>query len=380
MRTETNAGVGTEPGAGRLLALDALRGFTMFWIIGGDSIGHVLGQTKPAGWTGKLFEQLEHVAWEGFRFYDLIFPMFVFIVGVSLVFSLTRVKAEGGHGAAVRRIVRRTVLLYVLGILYYGGWGEGWSQVRLLGVLQRIALSYGATALLFLYFKPRGLAVWCAGILLGYWALLGLVPVPGIGAGHYAEGQNLVNWVDANYLPLRKWDGTHDPEGLLSTLPAIGSCLLGVFAGMLMRDGRWTPREKVSCLVVGGVVGVFAGVVWGLEFPIVKKLWTSSYVLLAGGCSALFLALFYWLIDLKGWRLWAQPFVWIGLNPILIYLLCNVIRFDDVSARVLGGPVRDFLDQRIAMGFGGVMISVGGMLLAVGVCWFLHRRRLYLRL
>ena len=147
-----------------------------------------------------------------------------------------------------------------------------------------------------------------------------------------------------------------------------------------MRDGRWTPREKVSWLVVGGIAGLFAGLVWGMEFPIIKKLWTSSYVLVAGGCSALLLALFYWLIDLRGWRTWAQPMVWIGLNPIAIYLLSNVIRFDELSARVLGGPVQEFLDQRVAAGFGAVLISIGGMLLAVGVCWLLHRRKVYLRL
>jgi predicted acyltransferase len=306
--------------------------------------------------------------------------MFVFIVGVSLVFSLTRVHAQGGRGAAVRRIVRRTLILYLLGIIYYGGWGGGWDQVRLLGVLQRIALCYGATALLFLYFEPRGLAFWCAGILLGYWALMALVPVPGVGAGHYEEGRNLANWVDANFLPLRKWDGDHDPEGILSTLPAIGTCLLGVFAGILMRDARWTRREKVSWLTVGGVGCVVLGLIWGIEFPIIKKLWTSSYVLLAGGLSALFLALFSWLIDIRGWRIWAQPFVWIGLNPIAIYLLSNVVKFDELAARVLGGPVQGFLDERIVSGAGAVAISLGGMLLAVGVCWFLHRRRLYLRL
>jgi predicted acyltransferase len=380
MQTELNPRLEQGTGQGRLMSLDALRGFTMFWIIGGDSIGHVLSETKPSGWIALLCQQLDHVGWEGFRFYDLIFPMFVFIVGVSLVFSLTRVDARGGRPAAVRRIVRRTVLLYCLGIFYYGGWGQGWDQVRLLGVLQRIALCYGAAALLFLYFRTRGLALWCAGILIGYWLLLTFVPVPGVGAGQFAEGQNLANWVDANYLPLRKWDGDHDPEGMLSTLPAIGTCLLGVLAGLLMRDGRWTPREKVTWLVGGGLAAVLAGLLWGLEFPIIKKLWTSSYVLLAGGLSALFLALFYGVIDLRGWRGWAQPFVWIGLNPIAIYMLSNLIRFDEVSARVLGGPVQQFLDQHIASGLGAVVVSVGGMLLAVWICWFLHQRKVYLRL
>jgi predicted acyltransferase len=380
MQMDTNACPESGSNPGRLMSLDALRGFTMFWIIGGDSIGFALAESRPTGWLGALCEQLEHVTWEGFRFYDLIFPMFIFIVGVSIVFSLTRVNAQGGRPAAVRRILRRTMLLYLLGIFYYGGWAKGWDDVRLLGVLQRIALCYGAAALLFLYFRPRGLAWWCGGLLLGYWALMALVPVPGMGAGQYAEGQNLANWIDSQFLPLRKWDGDHDPEGLLSTLPAIATCLLGVFAGLLLRDGRWTPREKVSWLTVGGVVGVVGGLVWGLEFPIIKKLWTSSYVLLAGGLSALFLAWFYWLIELQRWQTWAQPFVWIGMNPITIYLLSNVIRFDDVAARALGGPVQGFLDRQVAAGFGAVMISIGGMLLAMGICWLLHRRKLYLRL
>ncbi|MCL4177055.1 MAG: DUF1624 domain-containing protein [Verrucomicrobia bacterium] len=377
---DANAGPESGSNPGRLMSLDALRGFTMFWIIGGDSIGHALAESRPTGWLAALCEQLEHVTWEGFRFYDLIFPMFVFIVGVSIVFSLTRVNAQGGRPAAVRRILRRTLLLYLLGIFYYGGWAKGWDDVRLLGVLQRIALCYGAAALLFLYFRPRGLAWWCGGLLLGYWALMALVPVPGIGAGQYAEGQNLANWVDGQFLPLRKWDGDHDPEGLLSTLPAIGPGWGGFSAGLLVRVGGGPRGGGGAGVGGGGGGGGGGGLVWGLEFPIIKKLWTSSYVLLAGGLSALFLALFYWLIELQRWQTWAQPFVWIGMNPITIYLLSNVIRFDDVAARALGGPVQGFLDRQVAAGFGAVIISIGGMLLAMGICWLLHRRKLYLRL
>lgn len=380
MQTTPAADSAPAPTSGRLMSLDALRGFDMFWILGGDSIGHALAHAHTAGVMAVAATQLNHVAWEGFRFYDLIFPLFVFIVGVSLVFSLSKIREHGGRPAAVRRIVRRTLLLYGLGILYYGGWQNGWDSIRWLGVLQRIALCYGATALLFLTCRPRTLLGWCVGLLLSYWALMCFVPVPGIGSGSLAEGKNLANWIDAQFLPGKKWDGDHDPEGLLSTLPAIATCLLGVFAGLLLRDPRKDPRQKTFWLLGAGIAGVTLGFLWDLQFPVIKKLWTSSYVLVAGGFSALFLASFYWLIDVRQWRAWAQPFVWVGLNPITIYLLGNVLAFDDIAGRVLGGPVTEFINGRVGLGWGEVCISLAGMLLAVGLCGFLHRRRLYLRL
>src|SRR5262249_45751666 len=158
--------------------------------------------------------------WEGFAFYDLIFPLFIFVAGVSLVFSLGKLLRRSGRPAAIRRIVSRTVILFLFGVLYYGGISQGVDHVRLLGVLQRIALAYGFGAIAFCPLGPRGLVVACATLLVGYWALMSFVPVPGVGAGHFEEGRNLANYLDSRYLPLRKWDGDHDPEGLLSTLPA----------------------------------------------------------------------------------------------------------------------------------------------------------------
>jgi predicted acyltransferase len=365
----------------RLMSLDALRGFDMFWIMGGDTIGHALEKMSAAdsGIVHLLATQLNHVAWEGFRFYDLIFPLFVFIVGVSLVFSLTKIVETEGRPAAVKRIVRRAALLWFIGVLYYGGWSEGVDRIRLVGVLQRIALCYLFAGLFFVYLKPRGLLIALVSLLAGYWAMLTFIPVPGLEHASFEEGKNLTNWVDAQYLPFRKWDGTHDPEGLLSTLPAIGTCLLGVFAGLLMRDPRWTAERRVQVLLGAGIAAILLGHVWGLQFPVIKKLWTSSYVLIAAGWSAILFAAFYWIIDVKGISRWAQPFVWIGLNPITIYLLGNLINFDALAARVLGGPVQAFADG-LSNGLGLVVISVGGMLLSVLVCWYLHRRKLYLRL
>ncbi len=365
----------------RIASVDALRGFDMMFIMGGDSIGHAMEQMKAAesGVLYVLATQLNHVAWEGFRFYDLIFPLFVFIAGISLVFSLTKIVENEGRAAAVRRVIRRGFLLWFIGVLYYGGWSKSIEGIRLLGVLQRIGLCYLFAGLLFLYCKPRGLLIALGSLLLGYWALLTFIPAPGQDQVSFAEGMNLTNWIDSKYLPFFKWDGTHDPEGLLSTLPAIGTCLLGVFAGMFLRDPRTTGGRKALYLAGAGVAAIVLGHLWGLQFPVIKKLWTSSYVLVAAGWSAVLLAVFYWLIDVKGHARWAVPFIWIGLNPITIYLLGNVMSFDEIMGRVLGGPVKAWADG-ISQGLGDVLISLGGMGLAVFICYYLHRRKLYIRL
>ena len=370
----------------RLASLDALRGFDMMFIMGGDTIGHAMEHLKAAesGPLHILAAQLNHVAWEGFRFYDLIFPLFVFIAGVSLVYALSKAVERDGREGAAKRVVKRAMILFVLGVFYYGGWGnelegrQGIEGVRLLGVLQRIALCYLFAGLLYLYLKPRGIVVTLAAILGGYWALLCFVPMPGMEQVSFEEGKNVVNWFDSKFLPLFKWDGSHDPEGLLSTIPAIGSCLIGVLVGIFMRDEKSSPQEKVKRLAITGGVLVLLGHAWGWQFPIIKKLWTSSYVLVAAGWSMLLLAGFYWIIDVRGQSRWSQPFVWIGLNPIAIYLLGNVMSFDALGRRVLGGPVKALADS-LSNGLGDVIISIAGILLAVLVAMFLHRRRIYLR-
>ena len=366
--------------SGRLMSLDALRGFDMLWILGADTIGGAVLGVQGGPLLRAIGTQLDHVAWEGFRFYDLIFPLFVFMVGVSIVFSLTRMVEREGRPAALGRILRRTLLLYILGIFIYGGFSTPYEQIRLLGVLQRIALCYGITAVLFLYLRPRALAVVGVGLLLGYWALLALVPAPGETTVSFAEGRNVVNWFDSQYLPLRKWDGTHDPEGILSTVPAVVSCLLGVFAGLCMKDGRRTERQKVLWLASAGIALLAAGYGWGLVFPIVKKLWTSSYVLVAGGWSLLLLAAFHEVIEIRGWRRWAAPFVWIGMNPIALYVVAHVVSFNNLSERLVGGGVARFLDARVVPGVGELVISVTGILLCVWLARFLYMRQIFIRL
>src|SRR6185312_917674 len=200
------------PRAGRLVSLDALRGFDMFWIIGADDVIHALA--RATGWpaANDLAYQFDHSAWAGFRFYDLIFPMFVFIVGTSAVFALGKRLATKGRGAAVRHVIVRGVILYLFGILYYGNRADTYFDPRLMGVLQRIAIAYTATGLLFCFFSPRVLAGVLVGLLAAYWAVMSFVPAPGQKHVSFDPGQNIANWVDMHYLPFYKWDPEQRPR------------------------------------------------------------------------------------------------------------------------------------------------------------------------
>jgi predicted acyltransferase len=366
--------------AERLMSLDALRGFDMMWIVGADALGHALAQLNAGPVVETMATQLDHVAWAGFRFYDLIFPLFVFMIGVAITFSLGRLVERHGRRAAVLRIVRRTCLLYLLGLLYYGGISKGFDQIRWLGVLQRLALCYGFTGICFVYLSRRALAVTTVALLIGYWAMLTFIPVPGFGAGDFAEGHNLTNWIDQHYLAGFRWDGDHDPEGILSTLPAFASCLLGLFAGLHLQNQKWSRSRRAALLAAAGIVSLAVGYAWGLQFPIVKKLWSSSFVLVAGGWSALLLALFYYVIDVRGIRTWAIPFTWIGTNALTIYLISNVVDFNTLSKRFAGGGVESWFDSRLGAHAGGVILALVGLTLCFFICRFLHRRQVFLRL
>lgn len=365
-----------QPVRPRLMSVDALRGFDMFWIVGADELVDGVRQASDNGFWQGVARQLEHCAWAGFHFEDLIFPLFVFIVGVSLVFSLTRLMVEEGRDAAVKRIIRRALFLYLLGIFYYGGLGTPLHEIRLLGVLQRIALAYAFAGLIFCFFKLRGQIAWCAGLLVGYWALMTFVPVPGGGAGDFAEGHNLANWFDRHYLPLRKWDGDHDPEGILSTFPAIASCLLGVLAGQWLRDAKRGVSAKAGCLAAAGLAMVLLGWLWNFQFPVIKKIWTSSFVLVAGGYSCLLLAAFHQVIEAWHWRKWAQPFVWIGMNPITIYMIYALVDIGAIDRRLIGGPWRQLYLGR----FSALAGAAAGMAITFGIAHFLYRRKIFLRL
>lgn len=361
--------------SGRIASIDALRGFDMFWITGGEGLIHSLYKALPGPVMAALDNQFHHVPWEGFRFYDLIFPLFLFVVGVVLPFSLTRRLEKGANRRELyRHIVQRLFLLFFLGLVYNGLLDLNFHELRLAGVLQRIALCYFLAAVIVMNTRVRGQALWAGGILIAYWAIMALVPVPGVGAHVLTPEGNLSAYVDQRLLPRPYCCYEYgDNEGILSTLPAISTCLLGVLAGHWLRSSR-SPSRKTLGLVMAGVASLLAALLWNPVFPIIKNIWTSSYVLYAAGWSLLLLALFYWIIDVRGYKRWAFFFTVIGVNPITIYLVDRFFNFGIISNIFIHGFVR-------YLGAWQPFVSTAG---AVAVGWlflyYLFRQKIFLRI
>lgn len=390
------------------MSLDVLRGFDMFWIVGGGALVTALGAAESGTVLGTVRQQLTHVEWAGFRFYDLIFPLFVFIAGVSTVFSLSKAKAGGGVGAAMKRVFWRGLLLVALGVFYSGGIKDGWEGVRWLGVLQRIGLSYMGASLLYLALPVRVLPVVWVLLLAGYWGVVMKAPVKDIqlersamrelmasrgetnAAVLYASttnwvtsrpepGANYVNHFDYRHLPGRLYDGYWDPEGILSTFPAIATCLMGVFAGLLLRREDIAPTGKTVYLVMAGIACLVVGMLWGTQFPVIKKIWTSTFVLTAGGWSLILLGLFHQVVDVWRVRWWCAPFQWIGMNALTIYIASNLLGtmggWQGISVRFVGGPVAAACGP-----YGKALVAMAGLGLMFVFARFLYRRGIFLRL
>jgi predicted acyltransferase len=299
----------------RLLSLDAFRGLTV--------AGMIL-VNNPGDW-GHIYAPLEHAPWNGWTPTDLIFPFFLFIVGVSITFALggTREDTTG----VVSKILKRSLTLFLLGLFLNLFPKFDITTVRIPGVLQRIALVYLACSLIFLKTTPRQQLYLLVAILMGYWLLMTVVPVPGVGYANLEPTTNLAAWLDRIIITpahVYKVAKVWDPEGLLSTLPAIGTGILGLLTGTWLRSNR-PDTDKVAWLFTAGCLLVLAGVIWAGFFPINKALWTSSYVLLAGGLAMLGLALCYWLIDVQHRRKGVLPFVAFGVNAITVFFLSGLI-------------------------------------------------------
>jgi predicted acyltransferase len=322
----------------RIASIDALRGFDMFWIIGGGAFFESLSKVWKNPFNETIKIQMEHVSWDGFHFEDLIFPLFLFIVGVVLPFSISRRREQGVRPGAVRlHIIKRAVVLILLGLILNGLLQFNLADMRWPGVLQRIGLCYFFAALIVLHTGWRIQAFAAGGLLLGYWALVILVPTPGFGAGVLTPEGCLPAYIDRLLIPGKFCCFTYgDNEGLLSTIPAVSTVLIGALAGHWLR-AKFSGNLKTAVMIVAGVICLIIGYLWGHVFPIIKVIWTSSYVLYAAGWSLLLLAAFYWLIDVMGFKKWAFFFVVIGVNPITIYFLQGIVNFDDIAAFFVRG-------------------------------------------
>jgi predicted acyltransferase len=393
----------------RIVSVDALRGFDMFWIVGGGKAADALDQLQAGPAVSMLAGQMKHAEWVGFHFFDLIFPLFLFLIGVSIVLSMGRALAKSGRKATFIRVARRSALLFVIGVILSEGLSRPWPDVHLSGVLHRIAFCYLIAATLTMLLPRKGIAVAATACLAGYWAMLMFIPFPDVDLKHpphtknssqaqaksaeellkgvsamtrgtFDEGRNLCNYVDFRALPGWKRNLYYTNEGLLSTIPSVAITLFGMMAGWVLVSQRLSERQKVWWLIGGGAAGVALGLLWGLQFPIIKRIWTSSFCLLASGCSAMLLGIFYLVVDVWRWQKWCTPFLWIGTNAITIYIATNLVDFGPIAARFVGGDVKAFLDTHVTMGSGTLVIAIVGLALPVLLVRFLYEQKIFIRL
>jgi len=373
----------------RLVSLDALRGFDMFWIMSGEQIVHTLA--KATQWPVLLWfsGQLHHTVWNGITFYDMIFPLFLFIAGVSMPYSMGNKMAKAGVSAASQlpgkakreiymSMLRRTLILILLGMVVNGALKfNGYENTRFASVLGRIGLAWFFAGVIYLNFNLRGQIIWFVALLAGYWAAMLFIPVPGYGAGVLTMQGSLESYIDRLLLPGRLHDKIHDPEGILSTIPAISTALLGVFAGsFLKRDSpRWPMYKKGLALLGAGLALIALGLLWNPEFPINKRLWSSSFTLYVGGWSLIFLSIFYLVIDVAGLKKWAIPFVWIGTNSILIYLCSEgLVDFGHTASYLFGGLI-----HLTPLAWQAVWTAISVTLLQLAFLYLLYRNKLFLK-
>ena len=364
----------------RLASLDALRGFDMLFIIGLSSLIVALCRLFPGGEDCWLLHQMSHVSWHGLRHHDTIFPLFLFIAGISFPFSYAKQQAKGvARWKIYRKIFVRGLVLVVLGLVCNGLLKFHWSDLRICSVLGRIGLAWMFAALLFINLKPSVRAVIAVVLLVGYWLLLRFVPAPDApaGADPFSFEGNLVGYIDRCVLPghLYKGDkGVFDPEGLLSTVPAVVTAMLGMFTGEWVRKDGISGGKKTLWMVAAAAVLLVLGLIWSKWFPLNKKLWTSSFVLVVGAYSLAMFALFYWLIDVKGWKKWAFPLVVVGMNSIAIFMIPRIIDFKYATNFFLEG-----LCGLMSPLWGKVVWQLGFLLLGWLFLYFLYKKKVFLK-
>lgn len=366
---------------GRLHSLDAFRGAT---------IASMILVNNPG--SNAIYPELEHASWHGWTLTDMVFPFFLWIAGISMTLSFAkRVEAGADRGRLLLHTLRRAALIFLLGLFLNGFPAYNLATLRIPGVLQRIAVCYLIAAVIYLYTSLRVQIGITLGLLALYWMLMTLVPVPGFGPGVLEKQGNLEQYIDSLFLTGHMYRLTkiYDPEGILSTIPAIGTALLGILTGYLLRSAL-TVAEKAAWMLSSGAVLLFAGKVMNLWFPINKNLWTSSFVVFMAGMALVIYGIFYWLIDGQGWRKGIQPLVIYGSNAIAAYVLSGLLAR---MLRIIAFPQPD--GSRLTLGAwffqnvcaplasprnASLLYAIANVLFCYAVVWYMYRRQWFVKL
>jgi predicted acyltransferase len=365
----------------RLLSLDVFRGIT---------IAGMIMVNNPGDW-GNVYSALQHAHWHGVTPTDLIFPFFLFIVGVAITLSLTKRKERGDNSSKLYlQIFRRTIIIFILGLILNGFPYFDFSTIRIPGVLQRIAVVYCITSVLFLKYSIKTLAIISFVLLFLYWGMMTLIPVPGVGYANLEQSTNLGAWLDNLLLGGHLWGYSKvwDPEGIISTIPAISTGIFGILTGNYILKSQVDKTTKVVWMFVAGNFALLISLFWDMWFPINKQLWTSSYVIYTGGMALVFLAMCYYLIDVKGYTWWTKPFVVYGTNAITVYFLSGIVGTLlylinwNSDGKVI--TLKDFLYNTFFISWispinASLLWAVVYVLFWLGIMWIFYRKKIFIK-
>ncbi len=359
----------------RLYSLDALRGFDMFWIMGAEEIFHGLFKATGSPFWGAIANQFTHPDWNGFHFYDLIFPLFLFMAGVATPYSVGRELEKGKtKNEVLWRVVKRGLLLVLFGLIYNNGLQlRPLADIRFGSVLGRIGLAYMFANIIYIYSKQRTQVIWFGSLLIGYWLLLKFNAAPGFTRGDLTMQGNFASYLDRSIMPGKLYLGIHDPEGLVSTIAAIATGLLGIMTGNFIKKNG--PKASTALRLAGaGALAIGLSLIWNLDFPINKNLWSSSFVLLVGGLSLLLLSLFYYIIDVLGYKKWSFFFRVIGMNSILIYMSGRFINWEYSTEGFF-----KWLGQLVGNPFNVVAMAICYVMVKWTFLYFMYKKKVFLR-
>ena len=364
----------------RLISLDFFRGIT---------IAGMILVNNPGSWK-YIYPPFKHAEWHGWTYTDTIFPFFLFIVGVSITFALSkRLELTPSKSTVYRKIIFRTLVIFGIGLFLNAFPFFHLSSIRIMGVLQRIALCYFAASIIFVNTTKRGQFIWAITLLMVYWAFMTLFPVPDVGSGSFVKNGNFAAYIDRFVLSGHMWSQskTWDPEGLFSTLPAISTTLFGVLTGHLLKS-KLSAYNKIRNMLGWGIVGVLVGYIWNLWLPINKSLWTSSYSVLMAGLASIVLAVCYYIIDIKGYKKISHPFVVFGMNAIAMFVLSvfiakflyiiKIIRNDGIIS-LQGFIYSEFYQMVFGNYLGSFLFALSFILILYLVAWILYKNKVFIK-